>query len=492
MGRTACVDLPELPLQLLLRRHEEWRALPVAVVDRDKPQGVILWVNERARTYRVLPGMRYAVALSLVGDLRAGVVSEGEIEREVDAIVQHLGSFTPDVEASRDRPGVFWLRARGIMRLFPSFEAWAARISWLLGQHGFASRVVVGFSRWGTYAAARSGNGIRVFSNAAEETQHVREVAIDRLGVDPNLRDALARLGIFTLGDFIELPANGILERFGAEAHALHRKLRGDLWSPVQGEALEEPLRRCLLLDYPETQVPRLLLVIERLLRPLLDTMNPVDAVLSGLHLRLRFEDRTHAEDTLRPADGTRDLAQILRLVQLRLESRRLESGVEEVEVEITPARAKHEQLTLFAERRRDLRAANRALARVRAELGDAAVMRAKRREGHLPEARFSWEPLPKLESAQPRAVIVPPLVRRIRPKPLELPGPRHEPDGWLIMGPGEGPVDEITGPHVVAGGWWMRALERAYYFVRTRSGRLLWIFDDRRRRRWFLHGEVE
>ena len=107
-------------------------------------------------------------------------------------------------------------------------------------------------------------------------------------------------------------------------------------------------------------------------------------------------------------------------------------------------------------------------------------------------EARFSWEPLPKLESAQPRAVIVPPLVRRIRPKPLELPGPRHEPDGWLIMGPGEGPVDEITGPHVVAGGWWMRALERAYYFVRTRSGRLLWIFDDRRRRRWFLHGEVE
>ena len=43
-----------------------------AVVDSDRPGGKILWVNERGRSFRILPGMRYAAGLSLVGTLRAG------------------------------------------------------------------------------------------------------------------------------------------------------------------------------------------------------------------------------------------------------------------------------------------------------------------------------------------------------------------------------------------------------------------------------------
>ena len=54
------------------------------------------------------------------------------------------------------------------------------------------------------------------------------------------------------------------------------------------------------------------------------------------------------------------------------------------------------------------------------------------------------------------------------------------------------GPVEEVIGPHVVSGGWWIREISRDYYYVRTRSGRWLWIYNDRRRRRWFLQGEVE
>ena len=63
-ARLACVDLPAWPLQLLVRRHPDWRRQPAAVVDRDKAQGTLLWVNEAARQKRILPGMRYATALS--------------------------------------------------------------------------------------------------------------------------------------------------------------------------------------------------------------------------------------------------------------------------------------------------------------------------------------------------------------------------------------------------------------------------------------------
>ena len=70
MDRLACVDVRALPLQLLLRRHPDWAAHPVAVVAEDKPQGLILWVNEKAHRAGLLPGFRYAAGLSLASDLR--------------------------------------------------------------------------------------------------------------------------------------------------------------------------------------------------------------------------------------------------------------------------------------------------------------------------------------------------------------------------------------------------------------------------------------
>src|SRR3972149_6402716 len=71
-ARLAGVGLAAFPLQLLLRRHPEWVAHPMAVVAEDRPQGLILWVNEEARRAGVLSGLRYAAGCSLTAELRGG------------------------------------------------------------------------------------------------------------------------------------------------------------------------------------------------------------------------------------------------------------------------------------------------------------------------------------------------------------------------------------------------------------------------------------
>src|SRR6185503_11485222 len=43
--RIACVDVPALPLQLVLREHPAWRDDPVVVVVDDRPQSRTLWLN---------------------------------------------------------------------------------------------------------------------------------------------------------------------------------------------------------------------------------------------------------------------------------------------------------------------------------------------------------------------------------------------------------------------------------------------------------------
>ena len=174
------------------------------------------------------------------------------------------------------------------------------------------------------------------------------------------------------------------------------------------------------------------------------------------------------------------------------------ESGVTQITLTVRPVTARTEQLRLFRENpRRELAAAARALARVRAEHGPRAVVHARLTGGHLPEARFAWQPLEQTRFPRPRRTAPHVhVVRRLLARPLPLaPRPRHEPDGWMLGGLRAGSVRRHVGPHVVSGGWWSaqgREVHRVYHSVETARGDLLWVFHDRARRRWFLHGAVE
>lgn len=509
--RLACVDLPAFPLQLLLRRHPDWAGYPAAVVAEDKPQGLVLWVNEKARQQGVLPGLRYAAAFSLATTLRAGEVSPAENKKAVAELTSRLMRFTPEVEPSAQEPGVFWLNGTGLQRLYASAQKWAYAIHKALRADGFTVNLAVGFTRFGSYAIAKTREGVTVLRDPVEEKNAAREVALNRLNIEPVFRDMLFKLGIKTVGGLLTLPPGGLRERFGKEAHRLYRMAAGDLWLPLDPQAPEEPARQRYIFDDAENDTTRLLFLIKQLLHPLLATLAARHQALVALWLSLLIDHGDWVKESLRPATPTLDAAQVLDLVRLRLESLQLAAGVIEVELHAESCAATSEQLRLFAEKpKRDLDAANRALARLRAEFGNESVVYAKLTNGHLPEARFSWEPLtqvklPKnvlnpsvtLEAGSAERLNVlnsPVLVRRIFTKPIRLAGgPYHShEDGWLILGPKHGTIEKLTGPYVFAGGWWRREIQREYYYAETRADDVLWLYYDRVRRRWFWQGDVE
>ncbi len=498
MDRLACVDLPAFPLQLLLRRHPDWVELPAVVVAEDKPQAPILWVNEHARRSGILPGQRYAAALSLARDLRAGVVAESDIARGVDANAERLRKFTPHVEPSADEPGVFWLDGSGLGKLYRSVGVWARDIRAALREAGYHARVVAGFTRFGTYAVARDqGRAVTVFRDRDAERDAANRVPLERLDLDPKLRDTLIKLGIFTVGAFLRLPPGGLLSRFGDEAFRLHSLAAGDRWDPLQPQRAPDKIEQRVILDDPETDSTRLLFLIKRALDPLLETLaankNALSALVVDFHLYRSDPDL--AREIIRPAEPTLDARSLLRLVHLRLESTPPSAGVVEMLLTAASVPATREQLALFAQKpRRDLRAANEAFARLRAEFGNDAIVKATLREGHLPEARYAWEPLHCAAHPNPRAVEVRPLVRRVLHRPVMLPPQNRgvRDDGWLLRGLEHGAVTRFVGPYIVSGGWWVSEVHREYHFAETRSGECLWVYYDRRRRRWFLHGQVE
>jgi len=510
MQRVACVNLPEFPLQLLFKRHTGWERLPAAVVDRESAQGVILWANEHARRFQILPGMRYAAALSLSSELRAGTVGDAEVRDAIAEVAEKLRFYSADVEPSAPEPGVFWLDASGLSLLYPSLRKWAGLVRGDLGAMGLRASAVVGYSRFGAYAVAKATTGAVVFDTPEAEREGAAKVPIHRLGFDPKLRDTLFKLGITTVGGFLGLPSNGVKKRFGPDVHRLYQLAKGELFAPLQPQAPQEPITASALLDYPETNADRLITLIDRQLQALFLKLAERCEVLAAVVIRLSFDDGAAATERLQPASPTLEIAQIVDLIRLRLgavlggraESARKQegrayNGVTGVDVEIVGTPAVERQGELFVERSpRDLPAAARAFARLCAEFGEDSVVKAVLRDGHLPEARFAWESIHTLDVPRARAVRRPPLVRRFYPKPVVFaPGTHRHADRQLAAHIDDGSVRETLGPFVVSGGWWnldAQEVHREYYFVRTSNGRALWMYYDRRRRCWFIHGEVE
>lgn len=457
------MNVPRLTLQILRRLHPEWHGQAVAVVAEDKPTATVLAVNRQARQAGIRPGQRYSVALGRLPELRARAVPHSLVTETVEELLGVLYRFSPEIEPAAATPGVFWVNAAGLQRLYPNLEDWATAILQALREKGFTANITVGYSRFGTYAVARTEPGTVIFDSPRQEKKRAEQTPLD---IEP-----LEKLGVHRVKDLLKLPAAGLKERFGKEAYQLQQKARAG-WDPLRPRPEVVPLASNLAMEFPESCSQRLLFVLKKLLNPLLHAMHQRGQAADRLELALELEDGTRTVEVLRTAQPTLDEACLLELARLRLETLQLKNGVVDLTVSVAGEPATQEQLELFqTARRRDLEAANRALARVVAEFGEESVVRACLADGHLPKATFGWEPLRYLKTPSPRETENLTAIRRIYDRP-----PRTHP-----------PLKK-HGPYRISGGWWQRRVSRDYYF--TDDG--LWVYYDRIRHRWFLEGVLE
>ena len=510
----ACIDFPAFPLQCLLRGNPTWRAFPVAVIEADRPQAKLLWVNEHARAHRLLPGMTLAAAQSQCRSLRADVLAPETLEANREELFLALHHFSPRVEPDAKHPGTFWVDPQGLARLYGGLEAWAQAIRDAFDARSLQALPVLGFRRYRCFAIARGRGQAIVLADPQAEAKLASTVALHRLDFPPSLREELALLGVRTFGQFIRLDPSDLHLRFGKQADTLHRLCTGDTHETLAPRPFREAIRCELPLDPPEGQHEGLIFHIKSPLEKLCSRLAERHQALSLLHVTLHLDHADTTRESIEPASATLDHLQLLDLLRLRLGACSLSDPVEKIELEAEGTPAHPHQLQLFRTRqKRDLEAADRALARVRAVFGDESVCVARLRSSHLPEARVQWERLeharfPSVPSERVKEGPLP-LVRQLyaRPRPLsskpsQSPPALDSPLGptliqvresqGLPLDPDGLPYLSLHGPQRINGAWWLRSVARDYYYARRSSGELSWIFYDRIRRRWFSHGYVD
>jgi protein ImuB len=424
----ACVLLAALPLQILAQRQPDLRELPAVVLTEDRPQGLILWTNRKARAAGVLPGMRYATALAMEPALRGGVVAQEAVQAALDEVGGLLRQFSPRLEPEPQEPGVFWLDTAGLTGLFGSLQDWASQLhNHLLAAHWHAT-VAVGWRRFALYAIARHRRGVQVCTDTAEEQRWRDRVPLASLGqvfaLPPAVRDAVAKLGVKTLGEYLALPALQLQERYGTEARASHKLASDAVVQPLRPQLPQPPPHACRDLEPADDNRERLLFVLRGLLGGLLREVavrrQSVAGLLLTLHLEVPRQDLARdsngealarpvlarlLHEVLQPAEPTLQEAQLTDLLRLRLEQLVLVAGVERLELTLQTVPASADQLRLWQlAGKRNLDAATAALARVRAAFGPQAVLQAVLRPEHLPHARFGWLPRDAVLPALPLA----------------------------------------------------------------------------------------
>jgi protein ImuB len=489
MGLRGCISIDSLPLQVLLNDNPGWAGTPVAVTREERPQSPILALNREAREKGLAVGMKYSSALSIVPDLRARAVPADRIAEARAHVVQSLLDFTPDIELCPFDSDALWVSVEGLRSLYASETRWSHEVRGALEAEGFKAVVVIGFTRFGTYAIARTGSRSCVFASRKQEQEMMGRSPVDILPLPQRMKSTLRKLEIRTVHHFVSLPEGETIRRFGKEAGALVKAIISDDPLPIQPVAVIEKVTCCRHLDAPVVELSKLMPHIDELLAIEAERAGAARSVISGLTLILRTEDGKVTTDMVRPAAPTLQTSLLMRLIALRLSGRQFSSGVEDIEIRSARTMPSRTQEELFRGRGRDLKAGARAMAAIRARFGNDSVLSAQLCDSWLPERSFKWVPLKGLSLPSGGTVPAPrsghdapdrqTAVRRVLSTPRQIQ---------------QGRAGRVS--FALSGSWWGTGerdspFHREYSFQDSARG-VLWLYVDKLTGLCWLQGVVD
>jgi protein ImuB len=537
MARLACVNVANLPLQLLLRKHPEWRELPAAVVSKDSPYGTILIVNNRAKEYGIEPGMRYAGALSLNHDLRADTIPEETVREGADFLARELSRYSPQVETDRSEPGIYWLEVGGMSSLYPDLSIWCKAVRRCLAETGFTAAIAAGSTRFGCYAAAKSIEDQVIFPHPRSERARALAAGISVLKLPAEVTERLEMLGVRSVASFLDLPPGAVGKRFGPEVKRLHRFAAGELDIPVQPTVRQADPQWTIKLPYAELSGDRLLDTMRRSLDEVIGSLRKSHRLIRELRIRFVLEGTSKDSvliEPIQPSSPSIDIDLLTDLIALRMENLRLPCAAAAIRMAAVTVAERSIQSELFSVASKESRQeADKVLARLRGIFGNSCVQRAVLEDEHIPERSYSWEDLNRMpwESEQDlgaptsagsaasegaaagdrrggrgRRVVrqavrqeVQQEARQEARQAVQVRQAVRQPTRQAVrrifsdpcLPPKQG-FAQRWGPYPISGRWWRGEQPKDYCYAETRTGEILWLCSDGSDGRWRQIGVVE
>jgi protein ImuB len=452
----ACIVLPQLALDGVMRRHAEPEK-PLALLSGPAQRRVLQAVNPAARALGLRPGQTLTSAQLLVRDFLTVAHDPDETERLQRLLAAWAYRFSSQV--SLKYPRVLLMEIESSLGLFGPWPVFEARLRAELSALGFSHRIVVAPNPVAARMLANAHDGLAVTSVAELHTL-LAPMPLDRIGLSREVALALSRMGLRSLRQALDLPRATLARRFPAQVLQHLDNLMGE--RPVALEYYIPPdyfdVRIELNFDVESHQA--LLFPLKRLIADLAAFLAGRDSGVQRFALCLEHHE---APDSVVPVgllSAEREANMLFELARGRLEQVQVTSPVHAMRLlarDLPAFVPTHREL--FDERQQQTLPWEQLRERLRARLGDDSVNGLHLQADHRPENAWCC-------TTTVKALPPPPAV----PRP-----------GWLLPQPQ--PLQEvaariIAGPERIESGWWDGAdVRRDYYLVETRNGQRGWAY---------------
>lgn len=451
-----CILLPQLAMDGVLRGRTNAES-PLALLSGTPQRRVLQAVNPAARALGLKPGQSLIAAQALTRAFATADYDLASIEHWQQFLAAWAYGFSSQV--SLHYPRCLLLEVQSSLGLFGPWPRMEARLREELSALGFQHRITLAPNPAAARVLANAYDGLAV-ADAQTLPGALAALPVERIGLPREVATALARMGLRTLKQIIEMPRDGLAQRFTADVPRHidtllgHRSLVLDFYRPP------DVFDARLELNFEVESHQALLFPLRRLTADLAAYLAGRDSGVQRFTLHLEHRNLADSQIPVGLLSAERDPTMLFEITRGRLENLHLPAPVLAVRLiarelpAFTPA---HREL--FEERPQQSLPWEQLRERLRARLGDDAVQELGAHYDHRPECAWRSQHADRNE---------PPFSNAPRP-------------GWLLAE--SKPLHEaslriLAGPERIESGWWDGSdVRRDYYLVETRAGQRGWAF---------------
>ena len=464
-----------------MRRHPNLKNAPAVIVERSRGRSLV--VDSTPYTSGVSPSMILEEALSIQPTALVLEADEPHYRRVFAQVLASLQGISDRVEGSE--LGTAYVRLDGLERLYGG-EARLVNALLNAVPQNLAPRAGVAEAKFPAFVAARVSEPSRATRAPIDVALFLAPQPVDLLPVSADLKVALHRFGLLTLGDVASMTEVSMINRFGAEGQRAWRLSRGMDDSPVIPLAHVETVVERTSLPFLSASIELLITVVDTLLARVFSrpSMRGRYAGKALLECALETGPTWTREFSFKGGAGSRKRA--LSIIKARLEEEHPSGPVEDVTLTLDELTGESgTQLGLLPEAREsDKQRLVGVDRKLRARTGGSPAL--YRVVGvapwHLaPEMWALRVPVDSSARDEVRSLSspIPVIVREGRDRQPEA----------VLMGSRWREVSRIEGQWGFDLWWMSRPMTRTYNRVRGEDGVEVTLFRDDRGGCWYRHG---
>lgn len=465
----ACILFPQLALDVAVRQQPD-PSVPLVLVAGPAQRRQLRAVNGPARALGLRPGQSLGAAHALSQGFIAREYDPAQVEQAEQLLAAWAYGFSAQV--SRHYPRALLLEVASVMSLFGPWPAFEARMRDELQAMGFGHRIVLAPNPVAARMLANVHDGLAI-TCMSELQEELGRMPVDRIGLPREHAVSLQRMGLRQVGQLLRLERAALGRRFAPALLNQLDCLQGRVRLPLTFFSPPERFDSRIELNFDVESTQALLFPLRRLINDLSLYLIGRDG---GVQRFVIHMEHAEGEDTQVPVGlltPEREPSLLFELARGRLDPVQVKRPVRNLRLlaRDLPAYVPTAQ-GLFDARAAAGQGWEQLRERLRARLGDEAVMCLRAQADHRPECAWELHEQPGQAAMAGKGPLRPGWLLA-RPEPLE-------PGSWKCL----------AGPERIESGWWDGGdVRRDYFRLRSPSGRQAWVYRGVGEDALWLHG---